>query len=325
MNTVLYTICTIEYLSFAESLGQSIKEHSPETKFYIFLLTKSDVVSFYNKFISFDIIDSYHQPEVFGLKEFAQEYSNFELCCALKPTLAKYLLNKLPLCKEIIYFDSDIILYNKVQLLIDELGDKSILFCPHFINPPKDTLLPTENSLLNAGIYNAGFFMVKNNNYAILFLDWWESNLHQNCKVDFCNGLFVDQLWLNLAPIYFSEIKICFHLGVNVAYWNLHERFISQINNEFTINSMYPLVFFHYSGFNIKFPTQISRFQNRFNFESRQDIIPLYQTYVQKNIENRYEYFVDFKGLNLDLPQDIKYKNKTYKYSVLAYIKRLFV
>ncbi len=309
---IAYCICTVPYLSFAESLGQSLLRDNNHTKYYIFLVTKNDVTSVYQDKISFEIIDSFHQPNAFSLDLFDSSYSDFELCCALKPSIANYLLAKNPTCQYLFYFDTDILIYNSLNYIVKELGEQSILFCPHFVSSIADEYLPSEKGLLNAGIYNAGFFVVRNDIQAINFLSWWGQRLTTQCKVDFCNGLFVDQLWLNLAPIYFHNIVICKHLGINVAYWNLHERFFELKEGRYVVNDYFPLIFFHYSGFDINNPNQISKHQNRFDFNNRADVFPIYQNYINENLKNGYQFFANSISV-IEKPTSISKKRKWYQ------------
>ena len=39
-------------------------------------------------------------------------------------------------------------------------------------------------------------------------------------------GLFVDQRWVDLVPALFDDYVVMKRAGLNVAYWNLHERSI---------------------------------------------------------------------------------------------------
>ena len=103
--------------------------------------------------------------------------------------------------------------------------------------------------------------------------------------------MFVDQLWVNLAPVFFDRVKVSRDPGLNVAYWNLHERNVSRKNDAFFINDKFPLAFYHFSSYRLADPTQLSRYQNRYGFETRSDIVELFDTYRKSVIRNRYDYF----------------------------------
>lgn len=97
---------------------------------------------------------------------------------------------------------------------------------------------------------NAGFFAVKNNAAGICFLDWWKRILLTKCINDNENGIFYDQTWLDLVPIYFKEsTHLLTDLGYNMAYWNLSERTLSKEYGIYLVNKYTPLVFYHFARF----------------------------------------------------------------------------
>jgi hypothetical protein len=63
---------------------------------------------------------------------------------------------------------------------------------------------------------------------------------------------------MNLAPCLFDKLHILRHPGCNAAYWNLHERTLSQVDGDYMVNGAFPLVFFHYSGYRPSAPDQLS-------------------------------------------------------------------
>jgi hypothetical protein len=73
------------------------------------------------------------------------------------------------------------------------------------------------------------------------------------------SGFFVDQKWINLVPCLFNEIHILRNPGCNVAYWNLHERFLTRESTGYVVNGNSALTFFHYSGYSPSRPDQLSR------------------------------------------------------------------
>ena len=85
------------------------------------------------------------------------------------------------------------------------------------------------------------------------------------------------------------------HLGYNVAYWNLHERMLSSNDNHWVINNSTPLQFFHYSGYLIAKPDEVSKYQNRISFEKRTDITPLFDLYKNELLKNNELYWKHFR------------------------------
>jgi hypothetical protein len=98
-------------------------------------------------------------------------------------------------------------------------------------------------------------------------------------------GMYVDQLWINHVPIYFDRVFVTKHLGLNCAYWNLHERHFSIKNNCYLVNEKFELLFFHFSALNIYDTNNISKSQNRYNLVERTDLVSLVTEYAKKLID----------------------------------------
>jgi hypothetical protein len=63
------------------------------------------------------------------------------------------------------------------------------------------------------------------------------------------NSIYVDQRWLDLLAASSADVKVLRDPGLNVAYWNLHERKLGlDARGQWTANDQ-PLKFFHFSGF----------------------------------------------------------------------------
>jgi hypothetical protein len=111
---------------------------------------------------------------------------------------------------------------------------------------------------------------------------------------DLCNGLFVDQNWMNFLPVFVPNTHIERNPGYNAAYWNLHERTFSEHENVFYVNDNNPLIFFHYSGYDPEKPAVLSKYQDRFQLSDRKDAIPLFEIYRKSLIDNGNAYYRKF-------------------------------
>ncbi len=90
---------------------------------------------------------------------------------------------------------------------------------------------PDEKQILNTGIYHSGVLALKKSNEVAAFLAWWGSNTRSKGFRDLCRGLNADQLWLEHVPTLYENVHILKHEGVNIGYWNLPERNISQLRS----------------------------------------------------------------------------------------------
>lgn len=294
MNLV-FTICSNNYLAQAKTLMDSISELNPDLKIVIGLVDEL-----------LDEIDySFFHPAVIipvkrlGITDFAglcERYNIIELNTSVKATFFKF-LNKQFQCTKIIYFDPDVQVFHSLKSLLNCLDKADILLTPHILSPiPHDGLTPQENIFLNYGIYNLGFLALNMNSVNVLnFLDWWEDRTLTLGYIRVSEGLFVDQLWVNLVPLLFNKVHILRDYGYNMAPWNLHERAISQHSaTNYRLNDGSELAFYHFSSYSFRNPYLICKdFYNRYSFKTRPDLRNLYSQYHQKLIQNKVEFFSD--------------------------------
>jgi hypothetical protein len=66
--------------------------------------------------------------------------------------------------------------------------------------------------------------------------------------------------------------------------WNLTERVISP--NTLLVNDEFPLVCYHFSGYEIARPDQLCKYQDRYTFENRMELSQLYKLYSKKLVEH---------------------------------------
>jgi len=224
------------------------------------------------------------------LDEMTRQYNISELSCALKSYFCDYFIRTEPNASEILYLDSDLYVYSPLKEIEQLHQQYDILLTPHLIRPMHfDGKQPDEVAYLATGTYNGGFFSFKVNDNSKAFIKWWCERMRYYCYYKLEEGLFVDQKWMNLIPVFFDKVWIIKHAGYNVSYWNLHERNITQRGNEFFVNDEYPLVFFHYSSINLKDAILFFKQQNRFTDESQPIAKKLFLEYRNEVYREGYE------------------------------------
>ena len=205
-------------------------------------------------------------------------YDVIELNTNVKPFAIKYLLSKYD---AVVYLDPDVKVYTSLDSVFEALNHASILVTPHYITPILDGDKPDDLELLKFGAFNLGFVAVSNSSEGLDFLSWWSERCLKHGFYEPQIGLAVDQKWVGLAPCYFPNLKILYDVGLNVAFWNLHERTISKIDDKWFINEVTPLKFIHFSSFDATNPSNIANKQSRFKAGSRPDFIELANEYAQ--------------------------------------------
>ena len=285
-KTVVVTTCSANHLAQAKGLGESVLKHNPG---YIIMVGLVDRLEgrvppvYYEKL---HIVEA-HTLAIPEFEKMRVQYSVFELNCALKCFFAADAFDRFGADK-VIFLDTDMLVFNSLQYLEDELDRHPLLLTPHIWTPfPMDNKRPFEREMLKNGIYNAGFFAIKDDDVGKSFLKWWMQRMIDQCYVELKEGMFVDQKWLNLAPLFFPQAKLLDHPGCNVAYWNLHERKVVKKEGRFTVNEE-PLLFYHYSGYSMKEPGLISRHQDRVQMEDQPALKELFSIYQEALIRNEH-------------------------------------
>ena len=288
---IAFTICSNNYLAYAKVLGNSLKSHEPDTPFYIFLCDEKKAEIDYTGLANEVIALAEIEPQFYTL---ASKYNIIELNTALKPRVFQYLFNERKFSKAL-YFDPDIKIYNSIDNLFHQLEISSIILTPHICSPiPLDGKTPAENHFLNFGIYNLGFIGLKKNEETGNFLNWWKGHTYTQGYIDVYKGIFVDQLPINFAPIFFGYVSVVDNRGCNMGPWNLHERYLSINENVIMVNKKEPLIFFHFSSFKpgeIELP--LSQY-NRFTLSSRRDLQRLYKQYNDELTAADYFFYQKF-------------------------------
>ncbi|MEM6890480.1 MAG: hypothetical protein AAF636_20460, partial [Pseudomonadota bacterium] len=262
-NTAHFTICARNYLAYALTLRSSLLAVEPNAEFVIFLADEDVDRSW------LEDVQILPVSEI-GASEFeamAFRYTLMEFSTAIKPWCFEYLLDNLGY-ERAIYLDPDIFVYRPLEKVDDAFDDgASVVLTPHLLTPLEDDFSPGDRDILRSGTFNLGFAGFAKTAEAAAFLKWWKTQLTNHCLVDFPNGLFVDQKFVEFAPSFIDRLTVLRHPGYNVAYWNLANREVAELKNGWTVNGE-PLVFFHFSGVIPDDGTVFSKYQDRFSIDN---------------------------------------------------------
>ena len=289
---VVFTICAKNYLAQALSLRESTLKRN-DVDFYIFLSDKDDEEG---------------MPEVVLLddewipnwQQMAFKYDVIEFSTSIKPFCFQKLFKDG--YERVIYLDPDIYVYNSLDIVFSALDNKSIVLTPHrcYITDTSDDMIP-EQLVSSVGIYNCGFIAIKNDIVGNKVVNWWGKKLSNQCLCDLSHGLFVDQKWIDFVPGYYpNDILISNHLGMNVATWNLQERLIFQKDGTYYVksrvdNQQFPLMFFHFSGYNPHLPSLLHKRKERSDIKFFPEMEKMVTEYREAEIRNEYDRYSKMK------------------------------
>jgi hypothetical protein len=287
-HNCIFTICSKNFLAQALTLKESLIKNEPDADFHIFLADKPSPEINEVDFIALD------ESWIPTWREMAFKYDVVEFNTSIKPFCFQKMFESGYI--NVVYMDPDLYVTNKLDYLWDNLEGHSIVLTPHIttIELADKGLLP-ETDFLFAGIFNLGFVALKNDETGRKVALWWGHRLEEYCFTSPNESLFTDQKWMNFIPSFFSkETLVTEHLGLNVSYWNLHERELLVEDKGYFIKDKltgkkWPLLIFHFSGFKPTNDRMISAHQPYYNIDSFPSFIPIIQEYKQLEEENGYD------------------------------------
>lgn len=322
-------ICTIvarNYLAHARTLARSFKVQHPDGQVFVLLVDRC--AGLVNPAEEPFVLIEGEQIGIRRFQDMAIRYSVLEFATAVKPFFLEYLMDHYDL-DTLAYFDPDIVIYAPITPILDALQTAHVALTPHLLRPLSDGHRPTDLEILRAGVYNLGFIALRREqdhqpggpaDSAIgplktgddlwlasqhkvskhlpqwrALLRWWQRKLEKECVAAPERGLFVDQRWADLIPAFIEHTAILRHPGLNMAYWNLAQRHLIQQDSGWQVSEPHnpsisqPLIFYHFSGFNLANMESISRFQDRYTLSTRPELRPLFEDYANRLLANGYE------------------------------------
>lgn len=252
---VAFTIVAHNYLPRAKLLAESFHRQHPESTFFTVVIDHPLKVLVRQandaSLVAITQIDFGDE----GFEYMATGYDITEFATAVKPFALRHFLRESD-C--VLYLDPDIELYAPLHPLVASTRERGVSLTPHCLLPiQRDGCQPSEPGLLAAGVYNLGYVGVAQK--SIAFVDWWAERLRRDALNDPANFIFTDQKWIDLSvPIFQPHIEQ--DPGYNVAYWNLDQRKITEVEGEFFASGL-PLRFFHFSGYDPSRRHWISKYQ----------------------------------------------------------------
>jgi glycosyltransferase involved in cell wall biosynthesis len=283
---VFCTIAAKNYFACIRTLADSIRAQHPQVDVAALVVDRDELPPLALDGVTFQL----HSPLEFlpetRFRPMAFKYDVTELCTAVKPFYLSHLFRQG--YQKVVYLDPDILVLRPLDIVLDALDRANIVLTPHLVEPlPLDDKIPTEINILQAGAYNLGFIGLAAGAETERMLAWWSRRLEEFCFNEVSKGLFVDQKWIDLVPGLFDGVHVLRHPGLNVAYWNLREREITQQDGQFFAKGE-PILFFHFSGYDTDRPTIISRHLSRYTLEEYPVVAPLFEHYTKLLMTNNH-------------------------------------
>jgi hypothetical protein len=253
------TIAAKNYLSYARVLADSLLRHHPDVALFALLA---------------DEVDGHFDPEaerfrllrladvgIPGLPRFLRRHSRKQVAVVAKPYLLSHLLGRG--FGAVIFLDPDVLVLGGLDEVFSRVRAHSVVLTPHLLAPlTGEGRIERELTILQSGVFNAGFIGVSDAPSARAFLAWWQDRVYEHCRHDVAEGFYYDQRWLDLVPVFFEDVHILRDPACNVAHWNLPEREV-RVDRDRVLVDGRPCRFAHFSGFDPDHPIVVTRYSSR--------------------------------------------------------------
>lgn len=237
------TLFNSGYLTRGLVLYQSLEKQCANFHLYIVAFDTATFDYFKNNPQKHLTVISLEQFEDDELKRVKPTRSVAEYCWTCTASTILYCITNFKL-SNCTYIDADMRFYSDPKVLVDEMGDNSVMITDHRYTSKYD-------QSQTSGKYCVQFVTFKNTDDGMTVLKWW-----RNACIDWCynrveDGKFGDQKYLDEWTKRFKGVHELKHLGGGIAPWNVQQyNFTSQngkiIGAEISTNKTFEAVFFHY-------------------------------------------------------------------------------
>jgi hypothetical protein len=219
-----------------------------------------------------------------------------EYCWTCTPSVILYCIKTFEL-SSCTYIDADMIFYHNPAILINEMGDQSVLLTEHRYTKEYD------QSKQN-GKYCVQFMCFKDDEKGMKALQWWRERCLEWCYARLEDGKFGDQKYLDDWTERFEGVHVLQHIGGGVAPWNLQQFvFFNRSNKLFISNQIdneeQPLVFFHFHGLKFYNNEMVSCSGTLYEMDKTVKEL-IYFPYIQKLLSIKEKLERQYVGFNTD-------------------------
>jgi SAM-dependent methyltransferase len=253
MRSAFCTIITADFLHYALALRHSLARFRPEIELTALVADEDvDIAKLNGAFDGLRLL-SVQELCADGIgKRILEKYGRADVDCfrwSMKPVLLNHLLSSG--FEQAFFLDPDLFFFSDFAFLEQDLGEQAVLLTPHWRASRPDMDEANFAILQTSGMFNAGFVGVTA--AGRLAMDWWAGLCLYRCEKRPSEGLFVDQAYLDMMPIYFDGVAIEQHRGCNLANWNRLEcARVLRPDGKVGIKGGWDIVFIHFTQSTIR-------------------------------------------------------------------------
>ena len=313
----MYNFCTLfdsHYFSRGIAMYESLADVCDDFHIYVFAFDDASLQALRSLRYPHMTIISLAEFEDDELLRVKPTRSIAEYCWTCTSSTILYVLEKYYV-NQCTYLDADLFFFNSPEVLLEEMGDPSILITGHRYTPKYD-------KAKKSGTYCVQFISFKKDKRGLAALRWWRERCLEWCYARLEDGKFGDQLYLEDWTTRFEGVHVLQHLGGGLAPWNIQQYELMIQNGklrgkERSTGKEFPAVFYHFH--------YVRLFRNGFIELGRRELSSavldiLYRPYIQilKDLGNL------FKNLSLSFdPHGMSDYQKTWKTPILFLYRKL--
>lgn len=241
-----YNYCTLfdsYYLNRGLAMHESLLKNTTEFHLYIFAFDKKSeriLKAMLLQNVTVISLEEFEDERLLAIKD---SRSKGEYCWTCTSSTIYYCITRFNL-DQCTYIDADLYFFSDPNVLIDQMGDCSVLITEHRYSKKYD-------QSATSGIYCVQFITFKNIPSAMKALTWWRDRCIEWCYDRFEDGKFGDQKYLDDWPTRFQGVHVLQNLGGLVAPWNvqqfeIHSSDDKVVIKEKTTGRRFDLIFFHF-------------------------------------------------------------------------------
>jgi hypothetical protein len=208
---IIFTVCNRFTFANAMALAQSVLHHESMSTFYLCWMDPAALPALppHVKVLRAEDI------AVPVWSDMCSRYYDFELVAASRPWFAKHLL-ELEGLSGLTFLAPCVLLMNPINAMLTPKAD--LYLTPNISKPVVKNPVIDDKRILNIGMFNSGAWSLHKCQATTDFLTWWAARTYDRAKFDLCQGMCMDQLWLNYAPVWVEQTEFianpAWHFGL---------------------------------------------------------------------------------------------------------------
>ncbi|GAB3182078.1 hypothetical protein [Telluribacter humicola] len=238
---IFFTVCNRTELPNAIALGSSVKKYHPDAQMIIGWVDEAPVPSLPEEMLRLSV----KLISIPGWATMYERYYDFELVAACRPWFAHYILQTNPECSRLVFLSPTTVLYQAIPFT--DLPEADLQLTPHITQPLPLTIELDDKRILNIGMYHAGAWILQHGTEAEKLLDWWKQRTYDRAHFDLCQGMCMDQLWLNFAPVWIRNTARINLPGWHLGLHSIAQRELNIVNGQYQVNNK-PLITADFAG-----------------------------------------------------------------------------